>query len=109
MHPREEHSNSGGAVEEETIVYVLEACGRANRPESVHDIFQAYASTDAPLSLATITRVIYHLGRHKLIDRAMQVYDVMLEKGMKPDRELNKVLIHVCKIDPVSVVLNDAK
>ncbi len=39
---------------------------------------------------------------------AMHIYDRMLEIGLQPDANLNRVLIHVCNVDPLSVLWNAA-
>jgi hypothetical protein len=38
----------------------------------------------------------------------MVVYDRMLALGLQPDEALNRVLVHVCNIDPLSVAWNAA-
>ena len=36
----------------------------------------------------------------------MVIYDKMLELGYKPDAMLNRVLVYVCKLDPMEVIWN---
>jgi hypothetical protein len=36
----------------------------------------------------------------------MVIYDAMLTRGLRPDDNLNRVLVYVCNIDPISVIWN---
>eukprot|EP00047_Mylnosiga_fluctuans_P015736 m.48909 g.48909 ORF g.48909 m.48909 type:complete len:1018 (+) comp6068_c0_seq2:3-3056(+) len=53
-----------------------------------------------------ITKLIYYHGAAGDIDGAMVIYDRMLELGLSPDTVLNRVLVSVCNVDPLSVIWN---
>ena len=56
------------------------------------------------VDIDVISSLIYHLGRHKDRDGVDDVYDKMLDLGMRPNENLNRILIEVCGVDPLSVV-----
>jgi hypothetical protein len=65
------------------------------------------AVPDAQCDLQLLTRAIHFAGHHhRDVDTAMTVYDRVLALGYQPSQDLNDVLIHVVKVDPISVLLN---
>ena len=96
-------------------VNVNAACARAivHAYGSVGDLMgmrQAYNAlwhTDGVQpDMSVITAMIYYYGMARDIDSAMEIYDDMLALDLRPTKELNFVLIHACRIDPISVLEN---
>jgi pentatricopeptide repeat protein len=93
-----------------TYLHMIGALGHAGDLDSMAKVMEDLKlDASVSVSIKHITAVIYHFGRvgehQKNVD---EIYDLMLELGLKPDDELNQVLIHVCKIDPLSVSWNAA-
>jgi pentatricopeptide repeat protein len=65
---------------------------------------EAKAAPTVTMSLAIIKCLLFHYGRTKQADKVDEAYDLMLTSGLRPDQSLCAILIHVCKIDPVSVL-----
>lgn len=84
--------------------HALHAFGAAgDLPEMMQHLA---AVPDHECDLRLLTRAIHFAGHHRSVDLAMQVYDRVLELGFTPDDNLNNVLIHVVKVDAISVLLN---
>lgn len=84
--------------------HAVHAYGAAGDMEKMRRHLEAIPKSERDLRL--LTRAIYFAGYHRAVDDAMAVYDFVVEQGLTPDRYLNDVLIHVVRVDPISVVLN---
>lgn len=81
----------------ETYVHLVDACGQADALDAMQQAFEEYMqSTQTLTNIDVITKAIYHYGRHRQIDKAMEVYDVMNEHELVPTPELNRILVEVC-------------
>ncbi|EDQ87891.1 uncharacterized protein MONBRDRAFT_33149 [Monosiga brevicollis MX1] len=95
--------------DEDTYLHLIEACGQAENFSAMQQAFDEYLEAIEPANLKVFTRMIFHYGRRREIDRAMVVYDRMLEAGLVPDPELNDILVEVCRIDKTEVLLAAAR
>eukprot|EP00039_Didymoeca_costata_P025611 m.13954 g.13954 ORF g.13954 m.13954 type:complete len:981 (-) comp4957_c0_seq1:92-3034(-) len=86
---------------------MINALGHGGDLDSMQSIFQELLADETQSELVdidVISSLIYHLGRHKDRDGVDDVYDKMLALGMRPNENLNRILIEVCGVDPLSVV-----
>lgn len=66
----------------------------------------ARADATVSISLEMIKCLLLHYGKAQARAEIDSTYDMMLEEGLEPDAELNRILIHACNIDAISVVAN---
>lgn len=85
---------------------LVQAYGWAGKLQNMDQHLADMEAQHVPVTLALITEMIFHHGRLRDVPGAMNVYTKMLEHNLYPDEKLNQVLIHVCRIDPLSVVWN---
>eukprot|EP00051_Salpingoeca_urceolata_P000980 m.37708 g.37708 ORF g.37708 m.37708 type:complete len:345 (+) comp11127_c1_seq2:3-1037(+) len=82
------------------------ALARSADLETLKQVFDRYEAAKAAIPLGVIKQLITTFGRNRMIDEAMEVYDAMVRQQLSPDEELNRILIDVCGIDPLSVAWN---
>lgn len=87
--------------------HAVHAFGAAGDMESMRRHLDAIPASERDLRL--LSRAIYFAGHHRAVEDAMAVYDHVVEQGLTPDKYLNDVLIHVVRVDPISVLLNSRK
>lgn len=89
---------------------MLNALGHAGQLDAMRELLDtilAATPEDAAAELLDVLAdCIFHFGRHREIDRAMEVYDRLLERSLHPNERLNRILIHTCKVDALSVAWN---
>lgn len=88
-------------------VHMIGALGHSGDLDGMGQILEELQlDENVDVSLVHITAAIRQYGIAKDQQKVDQMYDLMLELNLTPDEKLNEVLIHVCKVDPLSVVWN---
>ena len=88
-------------------VYMFGALGRAGDYEGMANVLdQLKEDQHVDISLMHITSLIYQYGCAQNQTKVDEIYDLMLALDMEATEKLNEVLIHVCKVDALSVVWN---